>query len=354
MSALAYTICDILKPEGIQFENIFFAGFMAHVMPYLNQLALKSTGQKTEPECQILQEMALDVERIQMDYEEGQLPRVIFVAPPGLNYMLGRVKLIYVCLAAMCERVAIPMVVCGETLRLYSNLSNNLSGITMPTAWRFFADLSQCLPAVGLSGNVRLTYSDNMGCDLYLLYKNNIDHLGMSNSAMDLVEYSRPDLGLLQPENPDQPGGIKESQLFAEAYRKTLQSTPAVYEKVVVSRGGWFGGQKRFVSAGVLPEPARAKEPEQQPGATENAHLDMLRKLVHREVVLKVKENDRWSQWLAVGGMPIRRLLEIFPEDFDEMTALQFIEGIGETGGRAPAAPCSRATCHKWRRSMNF
>ena len=161
-------------------------------------------------------------------------------------------------------------------------------------------------------------------------YENNINRLEMPNSAIDLVECSRPDLGLLQPENPDQPGGIKESQLFAEAL-KTLQLQPAVYEKEVVSRGGWFGGQKRFVSAGVLPEPARAKEPEQQPGATKNAHLDMLRKLVRSEVVLKIKESDRWSQWLAAGGMPIRRLLEIFPGDFDEMTAFQFIEGIGQS-----------------------
>ncbi len=132
---------------------------------------------------------------------------------------------------------------------------------------------------------------------------------------MELVESSRPDLSLLQPEDPDQPGGIKESLLLAEAL-KTLRSTPAVYEKEVVSRGGWLGGQKRYVSAGVLPEPARAKEPEQQPGATKNTHLHMLRKLIRREVVLKLKESDGLSQWLALGGMPIRCLLEIFPEDF--------------------------------------
>ena len=160
------------------------------------------------------------------------------------------------------------------------------------------------------------------------------------------MEYSRPDLGLLQPEDPDQPGGIKESQLFTEA-SKTLRSQPAVYEKEVVSRGGWFGGQKRFVSTGVLPEPTRAKEQEQQPGATKNTHLDMLRKLIRREVVLRIKESDRWSQWLALGGMPIRRLLEIFPEDFEEKTALQFIEGIGQNWRKSTSCTMFTCNCNK-------
>ena len=118
----------------------------------------------------------------------------------------------------------------------------------------------------------------------------------------------------MMPKDYKNPGGIRQTTTFSEAF-KTIEATPSIYEKELVPRQGWFGGSRRADARGVLPEPARAKEPEQQSGATTNGNLQMLRKVIRREVIEKVGEIDTWSKWDEMGKRCLNNRSKMYPQD---------------------------------------
>ncbi len=298
-------------------------------MQEFQELTKNSTGNQADGELDIIPKFVEDVEMIQKCVEDGLLPKVVMVAPPGSIHMLPRVKRLYQIFTAMCKKAGIPMILCGMTLQLYTLLRRNVTGIPAPAAWRFFAEVAMCLSYVGISPNIQLTRCDIMAFDIYDAFLHMIESLGMSPTVMDGPAYCGPRMFRMIPMDYKNPGGIKQTTIFAEAF-KTAGKAPSIYEKVLVPRQGWFGGSRRADAWGVLPEPARAMEPEQQPGATKNGNLQMLRKVIRREVIEKAGEFDAWSKWDGIGNRCLYNLFQTYPQDFGQMTTDQFFNGIAE------------------------
>ena len=192
MQALACKIVEIMRREGVEFKAIFLVGFMKYVMKHFQELADTSSGDRTDAELRIIPKFVEDAEAIQKCVEEGVLPKTVLVAPPGLNYMLPRVKRLYQIFTAMCKKAGIPMILCGMTLQLYTRLRKNVTGIPAPASWRFFAEVAMCLSFVGISPNIQLTMCDSMAFDLYDVFVHMIESLGMSPTTKDGPAFCGP------------------------------------------------------------------------------------------------------------------------------------------------------------------